>query len=76
MGTYVNPGNYGFTEINDADYVDKTLLIDKLNSTIRSRRKCLAFPDRGASVRVLQQKCSVPIMMCRVIPMTYLMTRK
>ncbi len=34
MGIYVNPGNIAFAEINDSDYVDKTLLIDNVNRTI------------------------------------------
>ena len=28
MGVYINPGNSGFAEINDSDYVDKTGLIE------------------------------------------------
>lgn len=31
MGIYVNPGNSGFAEIADADYVDKTMLIELIN---------------------------------------------
>ena len=34
MGLYVNPGNIAFAEVNDSDYVDKTLLIDNVNRTI------------------------------------------
>lgn len=48
MGTYVNPGNRGFEEINDADYVDKTLLIDLINQTIDGKNKltCVSRPRR------------------------------
>lgn len=34
MGTYINPGNSGFAEINGDGYVDKTMLIEKINGTI------------------------------------------
>lgn len=39
MGIYINPGNSGFAEINDADYIDKTLLIEQVNRTIGTRDK-------------------------------------
>ena len=48
MGVYVNPGNMGFAEINDQDYVDKTLLIDRINGTIGRKNKltCVSRPRR------------------------------
>ena len=48
MGTYVNPGNAGFAEINDQDYVDKTLLIDLISQTIGTKNKltCVSRPRR------------------------------
>lgn len=48
MGIYVNPGNVGFGEINDSDYVDKTMLIDKINQTICKANKltCISRPRR------------------------------
>ncbi len=48
MGTYVNPGNSGFAEINDSDYVDKTLLIDLINQTVERKNKftCISRPRR------------------------------
>lgn len=48
MGVYVNPGNMGFAEINDPDYVDKTLLIDLINQTISKKNKltCISRPRR------------------------------
>ena len=48
MGVYINPGNIGFAEINDSDYVDKTMLIDKINKTIGTTKKltCISRPGR------------------------------
>lgn len=48
MGIYINPGNSGFAEINDADYIDKTLLIEQVNRTIGTRDKltCISRPRR------------------------------
>ena len=48
MGTYINPGNRGFIEINNADYVDKTGLIGLINQTIGTTRKlsCISRPRR------------------------------
>jgi hypothetical protein len=48
MGIYVNPGNQGFSEINDSNYVDKTMLIDFINQTIGTGKKlsCVSRPRR------------------------------
>ena len=48
MGIYINPGNSGFAEINDQDYVDKTLLIDLINKTVEKKNKltCISRPRR------------------------------
>ncbi len=48
MGVYVNPGNIGFSEINDSDYIDKTLLIDLINQTVEKKNKltCVSRPRR------------------------------
>ena len=48
MGLYINPGNRGFAEINDADYVDKTMLIEMTNQSIGTRNKltCVSRPRR------------------------------
>ena len=48
MGLYINPGNRGFAEINDADYVDKTMLIEMTNQSIGTRDKliCVSRPRR------------------------------
>lgn len=46
MGTYLNPGNSGFSEILKSDYVDKTGLIRLINSTIGTKKKltCISRP--------------------------------
>ena len=48
MGIYVNPGNQGFSEINDSNYIDKTMLIDFINQTIGTGKKlsCVSRPRR------------------------------
>lgn len=48
MGVYINPGNSGFAEINDADYVDKTKLIECINQTVGRTNKltCISRPRR------------------------------
>ena len=48
MGVYINPGNSAFAEINDENYVDKTMLIDKINQTIGNTSKltCVSRPRR------------------------------
>lgn len=48
MGTYVNPGNISFAQINDSDYVDKTPLIELINETIGKKNKltCISRPRR------------------------------
>lgn len=48
MGVYINPGNRGFAEINDPDYVDKTGLIERINQTIETKNKltCISRPRR------------------------------
>lgn len=48
MGVYLNPGNSGFLEIINSDYVDKTGLIGIINKTIGTKRKltCISRPRR------------------------------
>ncbi len=48
MGIYVNPGNSGFAEVNDSDYVDKTMLIELINQTVGKKNKltCISRPRR------------------------------
>ncbi len=48
MGTYINPGNSGFSEVVDSDYVDKTMLVELINKTINMKNKltCVSRPRR------------------------------
>ena len=48
MGVYVNPGNIGFAEINNPNYVDKTMLIELINQTMGTETKltCVSRPRR------------------------------
>lgn len=48
MGTYLNPGNSGFTEMINSGYVDKTELISLINDSIDTNRKlmCISRPRR------------------------------
>ncbi|MBR1390748.1 MAG: AAA family ATPase [Lachnospiraceae bacterium] len=48
MGTYLNPGNSGFEEIRQSEYVDKTGLIRLINQTIGTKQKltCISRPRR------------------------------
>ncbi len=39
MEVYVNPGNIAFDEINDENYVDKTMRISLVNERIRKKGK-------------------------------------
>lgn len=43
MGTYLNPGNRAFRQIRNGIYVDKTDLIDYVNSTIETPVKLTSF---------------------------------
>ncbi len=46
MGTYLNPGNKGFQEILQSEYVDKTGLIALVNKTVGTMEKliCVSRP--------------------------------
>ena len=47
MGSYLNPGSKGFREsINSSIYVDKSLLIEKMNAVVDTRQKyvCVSRP--------------------------------
>lgn len=57
MGVYINPGNIGFAEINDSDYVDKTMLIDKINKTIGTTKSLHVSAVPGDSENHMRQKC-------------------
>ncbi len=65
MGTYVNPGNAAFNEINDDDFIDKTMLIDLINNSIKTKSKltCISRPRRfgktfAAKMLVAYYDCS------------------
>lgn len=53
MGTYLNPGNSGFSEILDSGYIDKTGMIKIINQRINTLNKllCISRPRRfGKSI--------------------------
>lgn len=60
MGTYLNPGNSGFTEIIKSHYVDKTGLISIINATIDTRSKltCISRPRRFGKSYAAQMLCA------------------
>ena len=60
MGTYLNPGNSGFAEILESDYVDKTELIGLINSTIGTKKKltCISRPRRFGKSYAAQMLCA------------------
>ena len=60
MGTYLNPGNSGFTRIIKNDYVDKTGLIGIINQTIDSMKNltCISRPRRFGKSYAAQMLCA------------------
>ena len=60
MGTYLNPGNSGFTRIIKNDYVDKTGLIGIINHTINSTKNltCISRPRRFGKSYAAQMLCA------------------
>lgn len=60
MGTYLNPGNAGFIGNCDDDYVDKTMLISLINSTINTSHKltCISRPRRFGKSLAAQMLCA------------------
>ena len=60
MGTYLNPGNSGFAEMINTDYVDKTGLISLINSTIGTKKKltCISRPRRFGKSYAAQMLCA------------------
>lgn len=57
MGVYINPGNSGFAEINDPDYVDKTMLIELISQTIGKKTNLPVSAGRADSENPMRQKC-------------------
>jgi hypothetical protein len=60
MGNYLNPGNAGFTEIRNAEYVDKSGLIELVNRTIRTPQKlsCMSRPRRFGKSFAAKMLCA------------------
>ena len=60
MGTYLNPGNRGFSEICLSDYIDKTMLISLINRTIGTKKKltCISRPRRFGKSYAAQMLCA------------------
>ena len=60
MGTYLNPGNSGFTRIVNSDYVDKTGMIALINQTIDTTRNliCVSRPRRFGKSYAAQMLCA------------------
>lgn len=60
MGTYLNPGNRGFTEVRSSLYVDKSGLISLINRTIGTKQKltCISRPRRFGKSFAAQMLCA------------------
>ncbi len=60
MGTYLNPGNQGFQEILQSDYVDKTGLIAVVNKTVGTMEKltCISRPRRFGKSYAAKMLCA------------------
>jgi hypothetical protein len=60
MANYLNPGNAGFQEIRNADYVDKSGLIELVNRTIRTPKKlsCVSRPRRFGKSFAAKMLCA------------------
>ena len=60
MGTYLNPGNNGFREILQSEYVDKTGLIALINTTAGTMEKliCISRPRRFGKSYAAKMLCA------------------
>lgn len=60
MGTYLNPGNLGFSEILTDTYIDKSGLIRIINETINTPRRltCISRPRRFGKSFAAQMLCA------------------
>ena len=60
MGTYLNPGNSGFFDIQQRNYVDKTGLIAQINKVIGTSDKltCISRPRRFGKSFAAQMLCA------------------
>lgn len=66
MGTYLNPGNKGFREILQSEYVDKTGLIALVNITVNTMRKltCISRPRRFGKSYAAKMLCAYYDLSC------------
>ena len=60
MGTYLNPGNSGFTSIRNGIYVDKSGLIGLVNQTLNTPRRliCISRPRRFGKSFAAKMLCA------------------
>jgi len=60
MGTYLNPGNEGFREILQSEYVDKTGLIALINKNVGTMEKlaCVSRPRRFGKSYAAKMLCA------------------
>jgi len=60
MGTYLNPGNQGFSVIRNDLYIDKSGLISLINNTIDTPRRltCISRPRRFGKSFAAQMLCA------------------
>ena len=60
MGKYLNPGNSGFAELLNSDYIDKTRIISLINQRINSPKKliCISRPRRFGKSYAAQMLCA------------------
>ncbi len=60
MGTYLNPGNNGYQEILQSEYVDKTGLIALINHTVGTMQKlnCISRPRRFGKSYAAKMLCA------------------
>ena len=60
MGTYLNPGYAGFSEILKSEYVDKTGLIQLINTSVGTKKKlpCVSRPRRFGKSFAAQMLCA------------------
>ena len=60
MGAYLNPGNSGYQEILQSEYVDKTGLIALINNTVGTREKlsCISRPRRFGKSYAAMMLCA------------------
>lgn len=60
MGHYLNPGNAGFQSIRNNTYIDKSELIELINSTIGTLQKltCISRPRRFGKSCTAKMLCA------------------